>query len=88
MGISLGADLSKDHVLPYGNVTLGGRHITKGNREWTFGFSFSYPKYHGHALAGYYQIDDNYDGVPTGKAEYSFLESHNLSGGITVGYSF
>ena len=74
--------------LPYGNVTLGGRHITKRNREWTFGFSFSYPKYHGHALPGYYSSDDNHDGVPTGKVEYSFWESYNLSGGITVGYSF
>ena len=88
LGVSLGADLSKDHILPYGNVTLGGRHITKRNREWTFGFSFSYPKYHGHALAGYYSSDDNHDGVSTGKVEYSFWESYNLSGGITVGYSF
>jgi hypothetical protein len=88
MGISLGADLSKDNILPYGNVTLGGRHITKRNREWTFGFSFSYPKYHGHALPGHYLSDDNYDGVSTSKVEYSFWESYNLSGGITVGYSF
>lgn len=88
LGISLGADFSIDHILPYGNITLGGRHVTKGNREWTFGFSFSYPKYHGHALPGHYQTDDNHDGVPTGKVEYSFWESYNLSGGITVGYSF
>lgn len=88
LGVSLGADLSKDHILPYGNVTLGGRHITKRNREWTFGFSFSYPKYHGHALPGHYSSDDNYDGVSTSKVEYSFWESYNLSGGITVGYSF
>ena len=88
IGISAGVDLSKDYILPYGNLTLGGRHITKRNREWTFGFSFSYPKYHGHALAGYYQSDDNHDGVSTSKAEYSFWESYNLSGGLTIGYSF
>lgn len=88
LGISAGIDLSMDHILPYGNLTLGGRHITKGNREWTFGFSFSYPKYHGHALAGYCSSDDNHDGVSTSRAEYSFWESYNLSGGLTVGYSF
>jgi hypothetical protein len=88
VGISAGIDLSMVHILPYGNLTFGGRHVTKRNREWIFGFSFSYPKYHGHALAGFYQSDDNYDGVETGKVEYSFWESYNLSGGLTVGYSF